>query len=64
MPMFEYICKDCGNRFEELRKANEADLPLECPRCKSKNTKRLISLFGTSSGSTNGASSSPVRKFG
>ncbi|MGB9840666.1 FmdB family zinc ribbon protein [Thermovenabulum sp.] len=64
MPMFEYICKDCGNRFEELRKANEADLPLECPRCKSKNTKKLISLFGTSFSSTNGVSSSPVRKFG
>lgn len=64
MPMFEYICKDCGNRFEELRKAIEADLPLECPRCKSQNTKKLISLFGTPSGSTNSVSSSPVRKFG
>jgi len=65
MPLYEYICKDCGNKFEELRKANEADLPIECPKCKSKNTKKALSLFGTSGGSSSTtASSAPVRKFG
>ncbi|MBS3763231.1 MAG: zinc ribbon domain-containing protein [Planctomycetes bacterium] len=32
MPTYEYVCKDCGHRFEEMQRIT-AD-PLEvCPKC-------------------------------
>ncbi len=46
MPIYEYHCQDCGEDFEvfvlSVSKAEEA----ECPKCRSHNTKRKISLFG------------------
>jgi putative FmdB family regulatory protein len=33
MPIFEYLCDDCGNKFEKLvRRSAEAD-GVECPSC-------------------------------
>lgn len=41
MPIYEFECGDCGERFEELMGA-EADAP-SCPSCGSAQTRRLIS---------------------
>jgi len=43
MPLFEYQCKACGHRFEELQNSTETEAPL-CPKCKSK-TERQFSTF-------------------
>ncbi len=46
MPIFEFECRDCGNKFEELTKAQEK---VCCPQCKSPNLRKLISGFATNS---------------
>ena len=33
MPLYEYLCKQCGNRFEKIQKFSEQPLT-ECPKCK------------------------------
>lgn len=54
MPIYEYKCEDCGNRFEKLvrRAAESADV--ECPSCGQKRLKQELSVFAahSSNGST------------
>jgi len=58
MPMYEYRCQTCGERFEMLRRMADADRELECPECRSREVERLLSAFSTggcgSSGSGGG----------
>jgi putative FmdB family regulatory protein len=49
MPVYEYVCLDCGKRFETLRLMREADAPIACVTCESDHTSRLISLFAAHS---------------
>lgn len=51
MPIYEYICKDCGTRFELLRSIKDADITVECRSCKSDQTHRTVSVFYAQSGS-------------
>jgi putative FmdB family regulatory protein len=32
MPNYEYLCKDCGHRFEQIRKFSDKQLR-KCPKC-------------------------------
>jgi putative FmdB family regulatory protein len=42
MPTYEYVCKACDLEFE--REQRISDPPIKtCPRCKSKQVKKLIS---------------------
>ena len=41
MPTYEYQCKACKHRFEELQSFSEAQLK-KCPACKKKKLERLI----------------------
>ena len=44
MPMYEYACRQCGNRFE--KKQSFADAPIEiCPSCGGQ-VKRVIHAAG------------------
>ncbi len=52
MPIYEYRCEDCGEKFEKLVRANADEIELICPNCDSKHTKKLFSVFGTSGFST------------
>ena len=40
MPLYEYECEACGNRFEAIKKFSDAPLE-ECPRCGGK-VRKLI----------------------
>lgn len=40
MPIFEYACEKCGNKFEELVFGNK--IP-PCPKCGHSETSKLIS---------------------
>jgi putative FmdB family regulatory protein len=51
MPIYEYICKDCGTCFEILRSIKEADTPIPCNSCQSSQTQRRLSVFFAQSGS-------------
>lgn len=43
MPLFEYKCEKCEKRFEKLVKHDERDKAQDCPDCKAKNCKKMIS---------------------
>ena len=63
MPIFEFECTECGERFEELvRSANAVD-EVVCPGCRSQSVRKKISTFASKvSGSSSisyGASSAP-----
>lgn len=50
MPLFEFICKKCGEKFEELVLGNE-DNNISCPKCKSSDIEKQFSTFSASSSS-------------
>lgn len=55
MPIYEYICQDCGRKFELLRSFSQADAQTECLSCGSTEVKRLLSLVNAfSAGSSLG----------
>lgn len=41
MPIYEFECEQCGERFEELVAADAA--PVACAKCGSERTRRLMS---------------------
>jgi len=49
MPIFEYVCKACGKKFEEL-KSRGSESKEKCPGCGSAKTERSLSVFACSSG--------------
>ena len=56
MPIFEYICKGCDQRFETLVFGSEKPV---CPTCKSsKDLTRQLSVFAVSAKSSSAAPAS------
>lgn len=49
MPIYEYICMSCREKYDELRSMSQADEESICPHCKSSDTSRLMSLFNAQS---------------
>lgn len=64
MPIFEFICQECGAPFEELLRSADVISEVCCPECGSKRVKKRISTFAarmtggrfTSTGSGSNAS--------
>jgi putative FmdB family regulatory protein len=54
MPIFEFVCTDCGNNFEELVRTSSAVDLVECPVCSSGQVRKKVSTFASklSSGSS------------
>jgi len=50
MPIYEYACEDCGTHFEALRPMKDADAPIGCRSCESRQTERMLSVFYAQSG--------------
>lgn len=55
MPIFEFICKKCGQCFEKLVFASDEEKALPCPSCGDLKTERLMSSFSCGRSSTTGA---------
>lgn len=53
MPIYEYECRTCGERFELRRALTDNDSEIKCPGCGAENPRRVISMFST--GSSGGA---------
>jgi putative FmdB family regulatory protein len=53
MPIYEYTCSSCDERFEELVSADGRTL-VACPACASSEVARLFSRFAMSSSSVGG----------
>ena len=57
MPIYEFVCPDCGWEFEELlRTADEADA-VHCLACDSQYVLKKISTFAAKIGGSRFASS-------
>lgn len=45
MPIYEYLCQDCGAKFEKLiRRDSDVD-SLECPGCGRQHLSQELSTF-------------------
>ena len=42
MPIYDYVCRDCGNEFEGFVR-KESETP-DCPSCESNDLDRLLSM--------------------
>jgi len=51
MPIYEYLCKKCGRRFECLVQGGR-DKEVVCPDCGAPEPQKLISAFGIGGGSS------------
>ena len=60
MPIYEYNCPGCGERFELRRRIADNDSDIRCPKCGAKNPQRVISAFTTGPGKGACAPSSPT----
>ena len=47
MPIYEYVCKQCDKRFEQLVRASTT---VECPSCKSTSLEKQLSVFAMGTG--------------
>ena len=55
MPIFEYICKECGHHFEALVMGSKK---AECPSCQGAKLEQQLSVF--SAGTAKTTSSRPA----
>ena len=60
MPIYEYECHKCGERFELRRSMRESDQDVKCPKCGIENARRVFSAFATTSSGSSCAPSSPT----
>jgi len=61
MPLYEYACRACNTKFEQLVRTMDRDDQFKCPKCGSVKTARALSVFAVgaegaakSSGSSDG----------
>ncbi len=47
MPIYEYRCRHCEERFEQLVPLRAEHPPVTCPRCGTQEIRKLFSTFAT-----------------
>lgn len=62
MPIYEYRCGGCGERYECL--VFRSDEAVQCPKCGSSDAHREMSVFGFKSGGDKGAAGSRMGSAG
>ena len=62
MPIYTYVCKDCGENFDLLVGVTSEKAELKCKQCNSKNIKRTLGSFsvGNSSDKSSSGPSCPT----
>jgi putative FmdB family regulatory protein len=50
MPIYEYRCESCSEKFELLTRFAERDTAQACPACESTRTRVLVSSFAVAGG--------------
>jgi len=60
LPIYEYECSKCGERFELRRSIADSDSDTSCPRCGVEKVQRVFSVFATGSSANMCAPSSPT----
>lgn len=61
MPVYEYECKSCGEKFEVNRSLNDVAEKEKCPKCGGSDTRRVYSTFGSCSSCSPNPPSRPFR---
>jgi putative FmdB family regulatory protein len=56
MPIFEYLCKGCGKRFEVIVLGSKA---AECPQCSGSDLEQQLSKFAAHSHSSTSGGAMP-----
>ncbi len=51
MPIYTYICNECGEKFDLLVGVTAQPEELKCKKCNSRNIKKSLSTFSVSGGS-------------
>lgn len=57
MPIYEYICNACNEKFSLLQTVTTKENETGCPKCSSRQVKKVMSSFCCSSSSDSGFSS-------
>jgi len=57
MPLYAYICKDCGGKFDLLIGMTSKKTELECTKCGSKNIEKIFGAFAVRSSGNKSSSS-------
>ena len=58
MPIYEFECNKCEEKFEKLVGINESGSGVRCPKCDASNPRKLLSLFSSSASSKTACASS------
>ena len=45
MPIYEYLCQDCGTKFEKLVRRSAETEEMVCPSCGEKHLQQEYSTF-------------------
>ena len=57
MPIYEYVCNTCDNRFDRLRSMSEMDAEAPCPQCDGESARALSVSAAFSTGDSGEMSS-------
>jgi len=58
MPIYEYQCQECGEKFEKLVRLSTSTSEIECPKCGRWKVEKLISVFSARTSRVTAASAS------
>jgi len=50
MPLYEYYCQECKNKFELLSTFSHADSDVICQKCHGSKVRRMLSVFSARRG--------------
>lgn len=65
MPVYEYTCRACENKFEQLVRTMNGGDQFNCPKCGSAKTARALSVFAVGAeGAKSGSSPSDAPMCG
>ncbi len=61
MPLYEYMCRSCGARFEVLQRVGEGATEIRCPSCGAGEVAKQLSTFASKVGSAPAPCGAPSR---
>jgi len=59
MPIYTYLCKDCGEKFDLLIGMTSEKVEFKCRKCGSKNIEKLLGAFSVGSSGSKDSASGP-----
>lgn len=63
MPLYEYECRDCGKRFEVIRRMSERSDAPACEDCGSEETALALSTTAFLGGTGGGANACSTQSW-